>query len=210
VIWVWSVRAESRGVKVTAKTDHVGTVNSPRFAVCPDLHGSVCDLGNLPVGQPDELQATVRVHKAAALGDRVRLTAEAKAPAVATFRASATILIVAPSAPAPAPGTSSPAGDTVPPETIPPAPALPSSGGSLFPTVKPSPTASPGSVTPAQAKRHHDGIQAATASATLPLNPRLIGGQLAGLAVLAGAIAMAIARLSLRAPKPQGAKDPSK
>jgi hypothetical protein len=39
-------------------------------------------------------------------------------------------------------------------------------------------------------------------SATVPLDDRLIGGQLAGLAVLAGAVAMAIARLSLRTPKP--------
>jgi hypothetical protein len=37
----------------------------------------------------------------------------------------------------------------------------------------------------------------------VPLDDRLIGGQLAGLAVLAGGVAMAIARLSLRAPKPQ-------
>jgi len=40
------------------------------------------------------------------------------------------------------------------------------------------------------------------AAATVPLDSRLIGGQLAGLAVLAGAVMIAIARLSLRAPKP--------
>jgi hypothetical protein len=39
-------------------------------------------------------------------------------------------------------------------------------------------------------------------SATLPLDTRLIGGQLAGLVVLATAIAIAIARLSLRGPRP--------
>ena len=55
---------------------------------------------------------------------------------------------------------------------------------------------------------HH--INALATSATLPLDPRLIGGQLAGLAVLAGAIAIAIARLSLRSPKPQGAKSAGK
>jgi hypothetical protein len=37
----------------------------------------------------------------------------------------------------------------------------------------------------------------------VPLDARLIGGQLAGLAVLAGAVTIAIARLSLRTPKPQ-------
>ena len=39
-------------------------------------------------------------------------------------------------------------------------------------------------------------------SAILPLNSRLIGGQLAGLVVLATAIAIAITRLSLRTPRP--------
>jgi len=39
------------------------------------------------------------------------------------------------------------------------------------------------------------------ASSTLPLDPRLIGGQLAGLAILAAAITMVVARLSLRTPQ---------
>jgi hypothetical protein len=46
-------------------------------------------------------------------------------------------------------------------------------------------------------------VHAADAAATVPLDARLIGGQLAGLAVLAGAVTMAIARLSLRTPKQQ-------
>jgi hypothetical protein len=37
----------------------------------------------------------------------------------------------------------------------------------------------------------------------VPLDARLIGGQLAGLIVLAGAVTIAIARLSLRTAKPQ-------
>jgi hypothetical protein len=55
-------------------------------------------------------------------------------------------------------------------------------------------------------------IHAADAAATVPLDSRLIGGQLAGLAVLAGGVAIAIARLSLRTPKPHDdgtAKPPS-
>jgi hypothetical protein len=44
-------------------------------------------------------------------------------------------------------------------------------------------------------------LHAATAADTVPLDPRLLGGQLAGLAVLAGAVTIAIARLSLRKPK---------
>jgi hypothetical protein len=46
-------------------------------------------------------------------------------------------------------------------------------------------------------------VHAADAAATVPVDARLIGGQLAGLAVLAGAVTIAIARLSLRTPKPQ-------
>jgi hypothetical protein len=58
-------------------------------------------------------------------------------------------------------------------------------GGSIgLPTVKP-----------------RKNLHVADVAATVPLDPRLIGGQLAGLAVLAGAVVMAIARLSLRTPK---------
>ncbi len=51
-----------------------------------------------------------------------------------------------------------------------------------------------------QARGHHGAkrIRIADAAATLPLSPRLIGGQLLGLAILASAIAMAVTRLSLR------------
>jgi len=45
-------------------------------------------------------------------------------------------------------------------------------------------------------------------SATSPLNSRLIGGQLAGLVLLASAITIAIARLSLRTPKPRDSGTP--
>src|ERR1019366_7023288 len=53
-------------------------------------------------------------------------------------------------------------------------------------------------------------VRADTTAATLPLDPRLVGGQLVGLAVLAGAIAMAIARLSLRTQRPQDGDQKSK
>ena len=44
-------------------------------------------------------------------------------------------------------------------------------------------------------------LHATTAADTVPLDARLLGGQIAGLAVLGGAIAIAIARLSLRRQK---------
>jgi hypothetical protein len=131
--------------------------------------------------------------------------------------------------PAPAPSTraigggTGPATTTVPPAstTLPPVtlPAVPQPGTSatdpsgLFPTVSPtspglstspSPRSSLSFPTVTGPSRHGGTrVRAATTAATLPLDPRLIGGQLAGLAVLAGAIAMAITRLSLRTQRPQ-------
>jgi hypothetical protein len=95
--------------------------------------------------------------------------------------------------------------------TLPGIGTSPQNPASLFPTVSPAATSKPNSAGQAgQAGRRPHGINALTASATLPLDPRLIGGQLAGLAVLAGAIAIAIARLSLRSPRPQGGKSGGK
>jgi hypothetical protein len=56
-------------------------------------------------------------------------------------------------------------------------------------------------------------LHANTTAADVPLDARLLGGQIAGLAVLAGAIAIAIARLSLRrqrAGDPNSAAPPEK
>ncbi len=47
--------------------------------------------------------------------------------------------------------------------------------------------------------------KAISTASSLPLDPRLVGGQLAGLAVLAAAITMVVARLSLRTPQPASA-----
>jgi len=90
--------------------------------------------------------------------------------------------------------------------TVPGVGTSPQNPASLFPTVSPAASATPNSSAAGQAGRRQHRITALAASATLPLDPRLIGGQLAGLAVLAGAIAIAIARLSLRSPRPQGGK----
>jgi hypothetical protein len=194
-------------VSVSASIGHVSHVDSPRFTVCPSASGSVCDVGILPQGQSDELQATVRVRKAAALGEQIKLAATAKGTGAAAFSASAAAVAVSA---APSPSPSPPAGGTLPP-VLPP---LPYFGGTsatdpsgLFPTVSPAPSLSPSSGAGIHTRRGSDHFRAATTSATLPLSPRLIGGQLAGLAVLAGAVAMAIARLSLRAPRPQDGKD---
>ena len=100
----------------------------------------------------------------------------------------------------PQPSTSSPAPTSAP---TPPVgnPSLPAPGSTvtpgslpgLFPTVTPTPSAGSGK----RVVGHHR-VHITLTSATLPLNLRLIGGQLAGLAVLAAAITMVVARLSLR------------
>jgi hypothetical protein len=55
-------------------------------------------------------------------------------------------------------------------------------------------------------------LRAANTASTVPLDDTLIGGQLAGLLVLFGAIALAVVRVSLRKPKENegsGASRPS-
>jgi hypothetical protein len=46
-------------------------------------------------------------------------------------------------------------------------------------------------------------------SASFPLSTRLVGGQIIGLAVLAAAVIIAVARLSLRRQRPQHSHDPT-
>jgi hypothetical protein len=204
---------------VKAVVDHVAHVSAARFTVCPAASGSVCTIGALPTGQADELQAAVKVASAASPGAKVTLTATATGTHASSFHAAATMVIAA------APSSSRPSSST-PPPAIPVTPALPAVPGNvgtlpgigtspqnpagLFPTVSPGPSANPNSAGTGLAGRRPHHINALAASATLPLDPRLIGGQLAGLAVLAGAIAIAIARLSLRSPKPQGGKSAAK
>ena len=227
-IWIWSVQARSTHVAVTARTALARGVGKARFTVCPDRVRSVCRLGSLPVGQSDELQVSVKVGKSAALGEHVRLTGRATAHGSFTGHAARTVVVAAPAkhgnGPGPSPSTSPPGNGSLPPlppVTLPPPPlqplpgtsSLPGDPAGLFPTVSPDPAASPapsspspGVALPGPSRR---GPDATTASATLPISSRIIGGQLAGLAVLAGAIAMAIARLSLRSPRPQDGKNSS-
>jgi hypothetical protein len=206
-IWVWSTGAESTGATVTVSVGSAANVEAPKFSVCPQAKGDVCTVGDLPTNQADELVAGARVRDAASAGEQITLTATAKASKSTSFHADATIGVVAASSASPSP--SSAVGDTLPGTSLPETslPALPSGAftsptdpSGLFPTVSPSSSASAAAGGAPKDPSHPD---ATTASATLPLNSRLIGGQLAGLIVLASAIAIAIARLSLRGPKSQ-------
>jgi hypothetical protein len=214
-------------VTVSADVPHIAHVSAARFTVCPSASGAVCAVGDLPTGQSDELLASVSVARAVSAGTKITLTATASGTGAGSFHSAATMLVTSapksPSSPSPTqPVTTQP---------VPPLPALPGSvttlpgvgtslagvgtsaqnPGSLFPTVSPGASTSPNSsAAGGQGTGHPHRVNAANASATLPLDPRLIGGQLAGLAVLAGAIAIAVARLSLRSPRPQSGKSANK
>jgi hypothetical protein len=217
VIWVWSTRASTKGVTVDAAIGHVKGTAAPRFSVCPNSSGASCALGTLPRGQADELQAKVKVRKAAHPGRDVTLTATAKATGAVSFSAGGSFKIVSahkPAAASPAPTTPAPSAASVPPlPPIPPVPAPSSTNGTspagLFPTVSPRPSNSSSASSTTSGHRNSRSVKATSAADTLPLNPRLIGGQLAGLVVLAAAITIAIARLSLRPQRSQDGKGPA-
>lgn len=173
--------------------------------------GRTCKLGNLPVDQVDELEATVRVQAKATLGEQVQITAHAFAAKALSYSATATDEVVptatsSPTGPLvtlPVPGVQPTAGMLPTPGAL---PAIPGTGVSptepsgLFPTVGASPEPGTGSLglPPAQAR---PALHTADVADSVPLDARLIGGQLVGLAALAGALTIAILRLSLRKPK---------
>jgi len=194
-IMAWSTKAESQTATVTVSLADAANVESPTFTVCPQPNGDVCTVGDLLTSQSEELVAGVSVQDAAQVGEKVTLTATIKASKATSFHAQATISVVAPSTPTPTPSAS----DTVPslplvPFYVPTSPAGPSG---LFPVI--SPSSSHGT---RKADKAQNASGAMMVSATLPIDSRLIGGQLVGLIVLASAITIAVARLSLRTARP--------
>jgi hypothetical protein len=207
-IWVWSTGAESTGTTVTVSVGNAANVVAPKFTVCPQHNGDVCTVGDLPTGQSDEIVAAARVRDAAPAGEQITLTATANGTGATSFHANATIGVVASSSTTPGsttPGSTVPPLPAVPGTSLPPLPSgaftSPTDPSGLFPTVSPS-SGSSSAAAPSQGKQDPKRSDATTASATLPINSRLIGGQLAGLVLLASAITIAIARLSLRTPRP--------
>jgi len=200
---VWSTGAESDGVTVTVSIGSVAHVAAPKFTVCPAAKGAVCTVGDLPTSQSEELVAAAAVHDAATSGEKITLTATAKASKAKSFDAKATIDVVTPSSSTSSSPSTSGVGDSLPGVSLSTTPdgayttPTDSDPSNLFPTV--SPTASSGK----KARKARDA-DAVSASWTLPLDSRLIGGQLLGLVVLAGAVAVAVVRLSLRTARPRG------
>ncbi|HXZ72591.1 MAG TPA: hypothetical protein VEH31_17210 [Streptosporangiaceae bacterium] len=185
---------------------------TPSFTVCPATGGSSCSVA-LTAGQAVQLRAALAVPQGAA-GTHLTLTATGTSPQSASSATASGRVLVTAAAPAPTTGTAgagvTPAGVGAElPGTSLPAGALPSARLPLlpspvtdpslsFPQVTPSPDRSPAS-TP---------VKVSEVSASFPLSTRLVGGQIIGLAVLAAAITIAIARLSLRKPRPQHSRDP--
>jgi len=212
IVWVWTTGADAKNVTVDLSTgdSKIRRTSAPSFSVCPDASGTRCTLGTLPKNQADELQARISVWKIASTGKNLTLTATASAKDAKPFKANGDVAVVA--APTPPPSDPPPGdGGLPPPPSLPvlaPAPApLTGSGSSdpagLFPTVTPSPSSAAESAHAA----HRTKVRATSAGNTLPLNTRLIGGQLASLVILAAAIAIAVARLSFRPQRPDSPPD---
>ena len=203
-MWVWTVKAAASDVSVKTTVGAATGIHSPSYVVCPRVSGDACKLGSLAIGQMDELQVAVNVGSRAALGGLVQVTSKATGHHADSFTGSASDVVVA------APSTSTGTGSTV---TLPAPGKLPAISGTgvsptdpsgLFPTITatPQPSSSTG-IGSLPAVKPHKVTRATEDAATVPIDAKLIGGQLAGLAVLAGAVVIAIARLSLRTRQPQ-------
>jgi len=187
-VWVWSTAPARHVTAIVATSAHA--LLTPRFTLCPVSHGTTCSIGSLPANQAFELTVTDKVKQTATFGKPIALavtvSARGESPAQAAVAAVVGQSIKPPSVP-----------PTLPPTTIIPLPGAtitPGGLSGLFPVVTPQ-ASTPASSPPTHARKV---TRATETSSALPLDSRLIGPQLAGLAVLAAAITMVVARLSLR------------
>jgi len=210
-IWVWLTSGTGGTAKITLSARPSSV--SPTFSVCVPSGKSKCTVSGLNAGQKVELQAEL------AAPDRpskhVTLTATATSLQASNSATASATVDIKPKNPSPSSSPTPGAGDG---GTLPLAAGLPSgvtvpglgptpSGdlGSAFPQVSPSASA-PGTTT----AQHGHTARTIDVSAGLPLTVRLIGGQIIGLAVLAAAVTIAVARLSLRRQPPRhGDNSPS-
>jgi len=174
-------------------TANLNLMRTPQFTLCPAAHGTSCSIGTLPANQALEMLITDHVRTVAPIGRAVTLTVMVSGARLSPAVATITMVLGQP--------IPSPTG-TLPTSLFPTFPNTTVSPGSLsnlFPVVTPS---SGSSTPPGQASHHPARRLAGLTSSAVPLDPRQIGGQLAGLAVLAAAITMVVARLSLRTAQP--------
>jgi len=200
VVWVWSTGATSTNVSVLASVSTASYLGTPSFTICPSASGVTCTIASLAVGQPPyPLLVSVPVSAAAPLAAQVAFTAKVSASGQ-MYSASATEVVAAASS------TALPSSSSVEPPLVglPPIPGTsvaPVNPSQLFPIV--SPSAGTGNLGLPSARR--PSVHVAEVSSTVPIDARLIGAQLVGLAVLAGAVTIAIMRLSLRRRQPTSA-----
>jgi hypothetical protein len=200
-IWVWST---TKARAVSATVGRSSGVLAPSFSLCPAARGTTCHVGSLPAYQAFELLITDKIAKTVSVGEQLTVTVSVQGTATANGSelspAEASIaLVVGQHGSSPAPVITVPAEPTTV-SGLPGTTVTPGSITSLFPVVTPSPSATPG----APQRSGRKVTKATTTASSLPIDPRLIGGQLIGLAVLAAAITMVVARLSLRTPLPAG------
>jgi hypothetical protein len=200
-IWVWLTSGSNGTVKITlsAKPSSV----TPTFSVCVPSGKSECTVSGLSAGQKAQVQAQLAAPNRPA--KNVVLTATAtSAQASNTATASATVTIKPKNTPTP---TSSPTPGAGAGVTLPSGLGLP--GGTSVPGLGTSPAGDLGSAFPqvspssgagATGRHGHPAQTVDLSAGSLPLDVRLIGGQVIGLAVLAAAVTIAVARLSLRRP----------
>ena len=223
-IWVWFAGTATGDVMV-AVTARPGRL-SPTFTVCPLPGTAVCSI--TATGQPAELVAQVAVPQQEA-GTRLTLAATAVSPAASSpVAAQASVSVKRPPKPeatptsaSPTPGTSTPVGvgattplPTLPPATLPPGTGSPGVLAATSLPVLPDPATSPSLVLPQvtpqpSATQPAHPIPVTDLSAQFPLDRHILGGQIAGLAALAAAVTIAVARLSLRKQRPRQEQDAS-
>ncbi len=217
-VWVWFAGTTTGDATVTLTTQPA--MLPAVFTVCPQAGTATCGV-SLASGQATELVAKVTVPQKSPPSSVTLIGTGTSPEAGSPASGWDSVSVQTPATPTPTPtasstsGTPTPAGvgATLPPGTLPPAtlpagvvpsaslPTLPDAATSpplAFPQVTPDPT-------PAAPARP---IRVADVSAQFPLDPRLVGGQIVGLAVLAAAITIAVARLSLRKQHPQHSKNP--
>jgi hypothetical protein len=209
-VWVWLAGTVNGTAKVSISAAP-GKL-TPSFTVCPATGGSSCSVA-LTAGQAVQLRATVTVPQNAT-GTHITLTATGASPqSAASATASGSVLVsaAAPTSSAGTPGTGvTPAGaGTQLPGTSLPAGVLPSARLPLLPSPVTDPSLNFPQVTPSpDPSAASTPVKVSEVSASFPLSTRLVGGQIIGLAVLAAAITIAVARLSIRKPRPQHSRDP--
>jgi hypothetical protein len=208
-IWVWLTSGSGGTVKVTLSARPSSV--SPAFSLCATTGTTKCTVGGLKAGDKVEVEAKLAAPDRPT--KRVILTATATSSQASNSATATATVDIKPKNPSP---TSSPTPNAGDGGTLPPAVGLPSgttipglgvqpSGdlGSAFPQVSPSPSASAS----ASASANGNETKTVDLSAGLPLTVRLIGGQVIGLAVLAAAVTIAVARLSLRKQPAKHAED---